>query len=663
MAERGRPPRSNSQAERLIFGAELSNCPVCGVPLTSAGNAAHSAKTVQTFDGEFYVVAYSRLCGNSQCAKYGNHYHAVGHLRVALPNETYGLDIVAFIGWQHDREQRRFSEIAKTLNRRSIAINERSVGRLYRLYQALLKGSWEKIQKRLQQAEQEYGGLILASDGLQPDGCGGMLYVLYEVLSGTPVHAMWIEVADAIHLTAWLKQRPLVEFKVLATMSDHEDALVIALTTVYSKAPHQLCQEHFISRLSEPTHEADQSLQSTLRDQLRGLPKPPKVMADKSSEPEVAESIPQQSSLVEEQDNAQMAANFALSLDIPTNSLSQKTGTESEIITEKRDKRPGPLLDNLLFPREPLQPFDPERELPMSLESVLWDHYYRYYRAAVQDALHRSRRKPFQVGGLDGYDQLVQILSHLEQRNQIYGPDFFLDALTTRLRQAIEAAHPQAEDVRQAHTFLQQVEHFLAHTVRPELSNQTRDSGQESDRARVEPMNQTVKSDKAWVDRELKQIFDRFTQQPDLGQTGRRLCRKWRNMSQTWLPGILYCYEIAGLPRSNLELEAVYGKLRSTQRRISGRKETSPLRLFGAGEVMAFMFDSEQELLEWCQAVAEDKEAYQLQRRLHEEHEERQRWLRRLHRDPDQAMTQVDEQFYAVLKELGLMPVLKQTDT
>lgn len=61
--------------------------------------------------------------------------------------------------------------------------------------------------------------------------------------------------------------------------------------------------------------------------------------------------------------------------------------------------------------------------------------------------------------------------------------------------------------------------------------------------------------------------------------------------------------------------------------------------------------------------MAEDKETYQSQRRLQEEREERQRWLRRLHRDPDKAMTQVDEQFYAVLKELGLAPVMKLTDT
>jgi hypothetical protein len=266
----------------------LAACPTCHQPLSSVGNSAHSIKTVQTFEGEFHVVAYSRLCDHPECEKHGTHYHAVGHLHIALPGETYGLDVVAFIGWQRDREQRRFSEIRVMLEDKGIVINERSVGRLYRLYQALIKGGWKKGRERLARAEREHGGLILAADGLQPDGCGGTLYVLYEVLSGTPVLAMWLETADALHLTAWLRQAPVADFKVLATMSDHEEALVIALRTVWSEAPHQLCQEHFISRLSEPIHDADQELQASLQAELGALPKLPKLSSEVKAE-EVAD--------------------------------------------------------------------------------------------------------------------------------------------------------------------------------------------------------------------------------------------------------------------------------------------------------------------------------------------------------------------------------------
>jgi hypothetical protein len=443
---------------------------------------------------------------------------------------------------------------------------------------------------------------------------------------------------------------------------------------------------------------------------------------------------------------------------------------------------------------------DRENGLPISQKAVLWDHYYRYYRLAVQDALHRSRRKPFQLGGLAGYDQLVGILKHLKQDHPLHQANPFFKELKSRLRQATEVTSDQAEDIRQAQTFLQQVEHFLAHTPRPRLAvqhtpppeatarykvgdiatakvqeqwqftfrpiraihfrngqfwylfeeietgycetdvvlasqvgsqaegwlwdGQVADSfsqgaslgqagpppvpegsvlmafskpnsslteteilppffsqGADTNSILIEPQPFCwISSSRSaefcsattvykqggvlfWMQHMVEQMFKQFAQQPQLGPTCRRLNRKWQKVAQIWLPGIFYCYIIAGLPRHNLEMEAIYGILRDNQRRISGRKDTSPLRLFGAGEAMALLIETEAELLAWCQTVAQDKETYRTQRRLHEESEERQRWLRRLHRDPAKAMTQVDQQFYAILKELGLTSVMKQTGT
>lgn len=457
------------------------------------------------------------------------------------------------------------------------------------------------------------------------------------------------------------------------------------------------------------------------------------------------------------------------------------------------------MLKNLLFPQQPLALIDRENGLPISLEATLWDHYYRYYRLAVQDALHRSRRKPFQLGGLAGYDQLVGVLKHLEQDNPLHNVYPFFQELKSRLRQATEVTCDQAEDIRQAQTFLQQVEHFLAHTPRPTLAAQQKPPQEGTARYKVgdiatakvqeqwqftfrpiravhfrhgqfwylfegletgycetdvvpvsevghraqewlwdgqaaDSFSQVTSLGQAdapmpagsvliafskpnsavteaeilppffsqrgdthsiliepqpfcwisrslsaelcsattlhkqggvlfWIQHMLEQKFKQFAQQPQLGPTCQRLYRKWQRVAQIWLPGIFYCYKIPGLPRHNLELEAIYGTLRDNQRRVSGRKDTSPLRLFGAGEAMALLIQTETELLEWCQTVAQDKQTYHTQRRLHEESEERQRWLRRLHRDPVKAMTQVDQQFYAILKELGLTSGMKQTDT
>jgi len=232
----------------------MERCPLCGEPLSSEGCAAHSAKNVQTLDGDFYVVAYSRRCRNSECANFGQHYHAAGHLKISLPYSTYGLDVVAFIG-------------------------------IHRLFLALIEGTWPQRRERLAEAVGKYGGLILMADGLQPDGEGPQLYVLWEVLSGTPISGLLMDQADTPHLTAWLTDcRALIgDFPILATLSDGEKALVAALKTVWSQAPHQLCQMHFMKNLSEPVHKDDQALRESLKAQLSPLPAVPDLEPEEAA--------------------------------------------------------------------------------------------------------------------------------------------------------------------------------------------------------------------------------------------------------------------------------------------------------------------------------------------------------------------------------------------
>lgn len=274
-----RPKRRNPDAERLTVICELARCPKCGKRLSSVGSTAHSAKTVQTLAGEFYVVAYSRVCRTPGCDENGTHFHASGHLQVSPPYSTYGLDVIALIGIQREQEHRQFTEIEEMLHQRDVQINDTSVGRLYRLFLALIEGAWPERRERLTAAVKQHGGLILMADGLSPDGAGPQLYVLWEVFSGTPISGMLIDQADETRLTDWLTGcRTLIGgLPVLALLSDKEKALVSALRTVWSTAPHQLCQMHFMQNLSGPIHLADQSLRGTLRDCLSSLPPVPEV--------------------------------------------------------------------------------------------------------------------------------------------------------------------------------------------------------------------------------------------------------------------------------------------------------------------------------------------------------------------------------------------------
>ena len=293
----------------------------------------------------------------------------------------------------------------------------------------------------------------------------------------------------------------------------------------------------------------------------------------------------------------------------------------------------------MLFPQEPCcSPEDADREAPAEEKQVFFlQHYYGYYRRAIRDALTRPSRKPFRCGGLQGYDQLKGIYQHLSAREAC---DPYLDELTRGVKAALEAQGSQVEDVRQARNFLLEVEHYLASVPRPELepNPEATDSPPGSEAVREE----------------LGEMFDAWRAREDIGSTGRRLLRKWDAMSETWLPDILHCYDIAGLPRHNLKLEGSFGALRRHQRRVSGRKETTPLRVFGPGEIMVQVLE-EDEILPWLQTVP--AEEYWEQRRQQEEREEPQRWLRRLRRDAERALAQVDEQFHQMaVKRIGASP-------
>lgn len=79
-------------------------------------------KTIQTLNGAVLVAGKGKKCANSQCEYFGQHYLAGGVLKYSLPKSTYGLDILAFIGWQHEHEHQQLVEIQRSLNQRGVAL-------------------------------------------------------------------------------------------------------------------------------------------------------------------------------------------------------------------------------------------------------------------------------------------------------------------------------------------------------------------------------------------------------------------------------------------------------------------------------------------------------------------------------------------------------------
>lgn len=268
---RHRPHREFPGAKRIILDPDLETCPQCGQGLKARRNW-HTRKTIQTLNGPLFVAGKSKVCLNAACRNYQKRYYAGRVWLYSLPNCSYGLDVLAFIGWQHEHEHRQLVEIQRDLNRRGVMINERNVGKLYRQFLALLSATSQDAQARLAATVAEYGGLIWALDALQPEGHGSLLYVLYEVLSGKPLAAFQGEQVSQQDLVEWLQAYRDLPFPVLATLSDGESTLVAALKASWPEAPHQRCQAHFLNNLAEAVLDYDDQLRKNMRQDLGGLP-------------------------------------------------------------------------------------------------------------------------------------------------------------------------------------------------------------------------------------------------------------------------------------------------------------------------------------------------------------------------------------------------------
>src|SRR5712692_483820 len=225
---RHRPVRRFPGAPRQLVACSFTTCLHCGAPLAPR-KPWHARKTVQTLAGPLFVAGKSKECVNPACTHVGMRYYASQLWTVSLPQSTYGLDVLAYIGWQHGHEHRQLVEIQHLLNARGVLINERNVGKLYRQFLALLGGLSTQTQAHLAAAVAAQGGVVWAVDALQPEGDGTLLYVLYEAVSGTPVSALSAAQASAAQLSTWLRVAQQLPYPVLATLSDGEDAIGAAL--------------------------------------------------------------------------------------------------------------------------------------------------------------------------------------------------------------------------------------------------------------------------------------------------------------------------------------------------------------------------------------------------------------------------------------------------
>jgi hypothetical protein len=188
----------------------------------------------------------------------------------------------------------------------------------------------------------------------------------------------------------------------------------------------------------------------------------------------------------------------------------------------------------------------------------------RGYCAAVRSALTDDGRPPLAAAGLKLHERLEQVVASLDRvAAQTGGLAGGLKKLRHLLRQGLETTAELWPPVRAAYGWVQRVARLLDNPEEQSVAQlRRRWSGLLGALRRVA---------RRCPERAVREQLDHFLK-----------------VTKSYQPGLFHCYAGGGLPRTNNELEHLFGSHRYHERRASGRKCASPgLVVMGSVRVVA----------------------------------------------------------------------------
>lgn len=253
---------------RLIHHPELLSCPHCSELLVMWNYLAWD-KTVQTLDRVLSVASRPGHCPNPTCPGFQMRLLSAQAQQLAPSGSSYGYDVVVRIGWLRQYQRATYREIHAELAP-AVSISASHVPYLYQhFYLPLLACHERQQQGRLAQIAKQHGGLIVALDGLAPQGGEPQMWVIRELLSGVTRRSGWLSQQDQATFEVFLKPLKHLAWPILAVLSDKQTGLVPAIATTLPDTPHQFCQAHYLRNLAEPLADMDSAFKVNLRKAVR----------------------------------------------------------------------------------------------------------------------------------------------------------------------------------------------------------------------------------------------------------------------------------------------------------------------------------------------------------------------------------------------------------
>jgi len=472
------------------------------------------------------VVSHHYRCSFASCALKETTFRPEAEDLLAMRGATFGLDVVAAIGELRFRDKLTLLQIQKRLGSRC-KITLKTIENLCEVFLALVKTQARENPELLEKLRAQ-GGIVLSIDGVQPEKGNEILYLLRDVRSGQVLVARNLLSSTTGAIEGLLREVLALGIPIVGVISDKQHAFVAAVASVLPDVPHQLCQFHYLRDLAAPLADADRELTKEIKRQTRGIG---------ALERELAAS---------DDDDAQLASEYCLAvrtvvrangcypLDPPGVKLYEKLAEVQSSVQQCLDEYSTPSLERLAMY---LRPFVETLQAPAlalvaaffwmrELTSLLGDKASEDEETPAALLEPPTEKKALNAGVQEGViPEKTEIASdkRLENLPSVVLP--CTDVLPASAPALDEQTKPRPSDKLQERLFDKLAEIDTGHPCEPWAQH-------------------FCKTTIAWAPK-------LFTYRDSSNQQGEPI-----------------------LPRTNNEMETFIGRLKTSRRRITGRKNT-----------------------------------------------------------------------------------------
>lgn len=264
-----RTPQPEASREEVLECVQQT-CPWCGGWMW---NKYDNVRRVRTLEGVVQLRLKVRRCATPECERFCQPYRPEAEGKWALPQQEFGLDVIAWVGCLRYQEHRSVPQIHQRLQQRGVSVSERTVSNLLARYDELVSlemGNRERIGKIVAQQSQ----VILAIDGLQPQVGHEVLWVIREVVSGELLLARSLLSSSSEDLAAILEEvKQGLKMPIVGVVSDGQVSIRKAVARVLPEAVHGLCHFHYLKEAAKPIYEADRHAKKELKKRVRDIRK------------------------------------------------------------------------------------------------------------------------------------------------------------------------------------------------------------------------------------------------------------------------------------------------------------------------------------------------------------------------------------------------------